>query len=141
MIERKWGRVINVASLAGFEPGSYKSTLYSSAKTAVISFSESVNAELDSTGVAVTALCPGFTNTEWASKAKLAPGSVPAVLAMESDDVARVGYEAARRGDAVCIVGTVPQRILSAAFRLAPRRALGKFLSSKRRKMTESQTA
>ncbi len=141
MIERKWGRIINVASLAGFEPGSYKSTIYSSAKASVISFSESVNAELEATGVAVTALCPGFTNTEWAGKAKLAPGSVPSVLVMESDDVARIGYEAARRGDAVCVVGTVPQRILSAAFRLAPRRAMGQFLSSKRRRMTESQTA
>jgi short-subunit dehydrogenase len=142
MRERGWGRVINVASLAGFEPGSYQSTLYSSAKAAVISFSESVNAELDGTGVIVTALCPGFTNTEWASKANLAPGSVPAALAMESDDVARIGFAAARHGAAVAKVGTIPQRILTAAFQLGPRRAVGWFLSSRRRQMkTESKRA
>jgi len=140
MVERGWGRVINVASLAGFEPGSYRSTLYSSAKAAVISFSESVNAELESTGVTVTAVCPGFTNTEWARKARLAPGSIPAALTMESDDVARIGFEAAKRGAAVSVAGTVPQRVISAAFRLAPRRAIGRLLSSRRRKMTESLT-
>ena len=140
MVERGWGKVINVASLAGFEPGSYRSTLYSSAKASVISFSESVNAELESTGVTVTALCPGFTNTEWAGKAKLEPGSVPAALTMESDDVARIGFADARRGAAVSVVGTVPQRLISAAFRLAPRRTIGRLISNKRRKMTESHT-
>ena len=139
MIERGWGRVINVASLAGFEPGSYRSTLYSSAKAAVISFSESVNAELEATGVTVTALCPGFTNTEWAGKANLPPGSVPAALAMESDDVARIGFEASRRGAAVSMVGTVPQRLISAAFQLGPRRTIGRLLSNKRRKMVDGR--
>ena len=140
MVERRWGRVINVASLAGFEPGSYRSTIYSSSKAFVIAFSESVNAELESTGVCVTALCPGFTKTEWASKANLEPGSVPAALSMESADVARIGFDAARRGVAVSVVGTVPQRLISAAFRLAPRRTIGRLLSNKRRKMTESRT-
>jgi short-subunit dehydrogenase len=139
MVERGWGRVINVASLAGFEPGSYRSSLYSSAKAFVIAFSESVNAELESTGVHVTALCPGFTKTEWASKAKLGPGSVPGLLVMESADVARKGFDGARRGVVVCVVGTAPQRLLSAAFRLAPRRAMGRFLSKKRKAMIEGR--
>jgi short-subunit dehydrogenase len=139
MVARGWGRVINVASLAGFEPGSYRSSLYSSAKAFVIAFSESVDAELESTGVRVTALCPGFTKSEWAGKANLGPGSVPEMLAMESADVARIGFDAARRGQVVCEVGTVPQRILSAAFRLAPRRAMGRFLSRKRKAMIDGR--
>jgi short-subunit dehydrogenase len=141
MVERKWGRVINVASMAGFEPGSYRSTLYSSSKAAVIAFSESVNAEVEATGVSVTALCPGFTKTEWASKARLAPGSVPKALMMESADVARIGFEAARRRVAVSEVGTPAQRLLSVAFRLAPRHALGRFLSNRRKAMVEAPRA
>jgi len=140
MIARKWGRVINVASLAGFEPGSYRSTLYSSAKACVIAFSESVDAEVEPSGVRVTALCPGFTKTEWASKNNLASGSVPEMLSMESDDVARQGFEAARRGSAVTVVGTAPQRLISAVFRLGPRRTIGRLLSNKRRKMIASDT-
>jgi short-subunit dehydrogenase len=135
MMERGWGRIINVASLAGFEPGSYRSTLYSSAKAFVIAFSESVDAELQSTGVRVTALCPGFTRTEWASKAGLGGGSVPALLQMDSIDVAQEGWEAAVRGVPVAVVGTVPQRLLSAALRLGPREAIGRFLSERRHKM------
>jgi short-subunit dehydrogenase len=135
MISRGWGKVINIASLAAFEPGSYRSSLYSSSKAFVTTFSESIAADLKGTGVSVTAVCPGFTKTEWTSKNKLKNASVPELLWMESDDVARAGFDAAMRGVPVSIVGTFPLRLLSTMFQLAPRRLVGSFLSRKRRTM------
>jgi short-subunit dehydrogenase len=135
MVSRGWGKVINVASMAAFEPGSYRSSLYSSSKAFVTTFSESIAADLKGTGVSVTAVCPGFTKTEWTSKNKLKNASVPALLWMESDDVARAGFDAAMRGAPVSIVGTFSLRLLSILFQLAPRRLVGSFLSRKRRAM------
>jgi short-subunit dehydrogenase len=113
MIARGSGRIINVASLAAFEPGSYRSTLYSSAKAAVVAFSESVDSELEGTGVHVSALCPGFTRTEWASKSGVDESSVPRALWMDSDAVAALGLAGARRGDPVVVAGTPAQRLVT----------------------------
>jgi short-subunit dehydrogenase len=135
MLKRKSGRIVNLASLAGFEPGSYRSSLYSSAKTFIIGFSESVDAELQGTGVRVTAVCPGFTKTEWTSKTGIDASSVPSILQMESDAVAKAGYEAALRGTPVALVGTPAQRVLTAMFSMAPRKTVGRFLSTKRKQM------
>jgi len=135
MTLRKWGRVINVASLAAFEPGSFQSSLYSSSKAFQVAISESIAAELEGTGVTVTAVCPGFTKTEWMSKSNLEISSVPKSLWMESDAVAKIGLQAAMRGRAVCLVGTLPMRIVSLLFQLGPRRLIGSLLSKKRRKM------
>jgi hypothetical protein len=133
MISRGWGKVINIASMAAFEPGSYRSSLYSSSKAFVTTFSESIAAELKGTGVSVTAVCPGFTKTEWTARNKLQNASVPNLLWMESDEVARAGFDAAMRGAPLSIVGTFPLRIISTMFQLAPRRFVGSFLSRKRR--------
>jgi short-subunit dehydrogenase len=133
MMSRRWGKIINVASMAAFEPGSYRSSLYSSSKAFITTFSESIAAELEGTGVSVTAVCPGFTKTEWTDKNKLQNASVPDLLWMESDEVARAGLDAAMRGVPLKIVGTLPLRIVSMMFQLAPRRFVGSFLSRKRR--------
>ena len=68
MATRGYGRIINVASLAGYAAGSAGHTLYGSVKAAMIKFSESLNAECAATGQAdihCTALCPGFTWSEF----------------------------------------------------------------------------
>ena len=135
MVARGSGMVINVASMAAFEPGSFRSSLYSSSKAFIVGFSESISAEVVNKGVAVTALCPGFTRTEWLSKNKLENSSVPGLLWMESDAVAAIGYAAAQHGDAVAIAGTLALRAIYALFRVAPRRVIGKVLSKKRRSM------
>jgi len=65
MVERGFGRVMQVASLAGHLPGSKGHTLYAAVKAYLIKFSESLNAEMKGTGVHVSALCPGFVFTEF----------------------------------------------------------------------------
>ena len=65
MIERRFGRIITVASLAGLIPGSPGHTLYGPVKAFGVRFSESVHAETRGSGVHVTALCPGFTHSEF----------------------------------------------------------------------------
>lgn len=65
MIERGFGRIINVASLAAFAPGAAGHTLYPAAKSFVLRFSQSLEAELSDKGIKVTASCPGFTRTEF----------------------------------------------------------------------------
>jgi hypothetical protein len=66
MAQRGDGAIINVASLAGFSPGMAGHTLYPAAKSFAIKFSESLHEEYGARGVRVTALCPGFTRTEFA---------------------------------------------------------------------------
>ncbi|HEY5410388.1 MAG TPA: SDR family oxidoreductase [Caulobacteraceae bacterium] len=67
MAERGWGRIVNVASLAAFAPGAAGYTLYPAAKSFAVKFSQSLDAELKDKGVKVTAICPGFTQTEFAA--------------------------------------------------------------------------
>jgi short-subunit dehydrogenase len=66
MVERGWGRIVNVASLAAFAPGAAGHSLYPAAKSFAVKFSQSLNAELGDKGLNVTAVCPGFTKTEFA---------------------------------------------------------------------------
>ncbi len=66
MVERGRGKIINVASLAGFAPGAAGHSLYPGAKSLMIKFSQALDAEYRAKGVAVTAVCPGFTRTGFA---------------------------------------------------------------------------
>ncbi len=66
MIQRGRGAIINVASVAGFSPGMAGHTLYPAAKSLAIKFSEALDAEYRAKGIRTTALCPGFTLTEFA---------------------------------------------------------------------------
>ena len=65
MIERRFGRIVNVASVAGLIPGTPGHTLYAAAKAFMIKFSESLLLENQQHNVLTTALCPGFTHTEF----------------------------------------------------------------------------
>lgn len=67
MAERGAGRIVNVASLAGFAPGVAGHSLYPGAKSLMISFSQALDAEYRSAGIKVTAVCPGFTRTGFAA--------------------------------------------------------------------------
>src|SRR5262245_64784874 len=65
MVERRYGRIINVASLAGLVPVPGGHTLYAASKAFVVRFSEALANEVRPSGVHVTALCPGFTRSEF----------------------------------------------------------------------------
>ena len=115
MIERGFGRVINIASLAGLLHAAPGSTLYAAAKSFVIKMSESLALELAGTGVQVTAVCPGFTFSEFHDVAgtRRRVSRLPSALWMDADTVARQGLQAALEGRVVMVNGAVNKLIAS----------------------------
>lgn len=100
------GGIINVASTAAFQPDPY-GAVYGATKAFVLSFSEALHEELAPAGVRVTALCPGFTATEFQHVAGVRDGAMPAPGVMKVEPVVRAGLDAFTRGRAVCIPGVV----------------------------------
>ena len=109
MLDRGYGRVINVASLAGLLPGVAGHTLYAATKAFLIRFSESLSTEVASRGVHVTAVCPGFTFTEFhdVSGTRHIVSRMPPFMWMNADRVAREGYRAVMAGHPVYVPGRV----------------------------------
>ena len=106
MVPRGRGGILNVSSLAGFQPGPMNA-VYGATKAFVTSFTEAVHEELKGTGVSVTALCPGFTRTGFQSAADVPAGDVPGFMWQEAAEVARAGLDALEKNRAVEIPGTV----------------------------------
>ncbi len=119
MLERKRGRVLNLASTSAFQPIPYLST-YAASKAFVLSFSEALSVELKGTGVRVTALCPGFTDTDMIAKSSGESMSVPFVRNLTADEVARDGYAACIAGKPLYINGAT-NRAMIAFSKLQPR--------------------
>lgn len=119
MVERDDGVVLNVASLAAFQPGAWLAGYYAS-KAHVLSFSEAVAHELRDTGVSVTALCPGPVPTEFQERAGMEDSSVGSVFSHSVDTVTSAGYSGAMAGDPVVIPG-LPMKALYLASKFAPR--------------------
>ena len=93
MIERKRGKILNLASTAAFQPGPMMATYYAS-KAYVLSFSEALSEELQGTGVTVTAFCPGPTATGFGQRAGFTNNKVlGGMLSMDSRTVALDGYK------------------------------------------------
>jgi len=107
MRERGFGRVLNVASLAGHVPGSRGHTLYAATKSFLIKFSQSLNLEVKKDGVKVSALCPGFTYSEFhdVNGTREATDKLPDWMWMTADEVAESGFMALEKGQAVHIPG------------------------------------
>jgi len=130
MVRRGRGRVLNVASVAAFQPVPTLAT-YAATKAFVLSLSESLAEELRATGVTVTALCPGITATpmldrEVAAHARLA--QLPGLLVGDVDEVAAEGYRACMAGETIVVPGAVNQAatlVTRAAPRWLVRRAGG----------------
>ncbi len=117
MVARRRGFIVNVASVAGLLPGTAGHTLYGAAKALVIRFSESLALELQPAGVHVTALCPGFTYTEFhdVNNMRGQVSRLPRWMWMNADTVARQAYDAVMRGDIVCVNGRVNRAIVALA--------------------------
>lgn len=132
MVERGAGRVLNVASLAAMFPGPGMATYYAS-KAFVRSFSEAVAAECEGTGVSVTALCLGPAATGWAAEAGLDAEGFNRSAARPAD-VARDGWNAMKRGKALCYFGAVA-KAGSVLERVMPRAVVRKVV----RRVTRAQ--
>ena len=124
MAERNYGRIINVASLAGYAAGSAGHTLYASVKAGLIRFSESLNAECEALGhtdIHCTALCPGFTWTEFhdVNGTREQTNQTPKWMWMEAGPVVRQGIEAVNRGQPVIVPG-LANKALASLTRILP---------------------
>ncbi len=120
MLERRRGRILNVASTAAFQPGPLMAVYYAT-KAYVLSFSEALGNETAGSGVTVTALCPGPTLTDFQKRAKFTrPRPLPGPLVMDAAAVARAGYEGMMRGKRVIIPGAA-NRLFVQALRATPR--------------------
>ncbi|MGI8761817.1 MAG: SDR family NAD(P)-dependent oxidoreductase [Jatrophihabitantaceae bacterium] len=119
MTGRGRGQIVNVSSVAGFVPRGGNAT-YSASKAWVTMFSEALAVQLRGTGVTVTAICPGFTHTEFHERANADMSQVPARMWLDAATVVREGLADVAKGKAV----SVPSRqykTLVGATRVLPR--------------------
>jgi short-subunit dehydrogenase len=121
MQERRVGRILNVASLAGLVPGSAGHTLYGASKSFLIRFSQSLALENADKGVHVSALCPGFTYSEFhdVTGTRSIVSKMSRRMWMSAEDVARIGVDAVERGQIVCVTGRL-NRAIKSMFKLLP---------------------
>ena len=116
MKERKSGTIINVSSVAGFIAGG----TYSAAKSYLTVLSESLNTELKGTGVIVSALCPGFTRTEFHQRGRMKMKGLPSFMWLNADKLVAQSWKDAQAHQPVSIPGW-QYKLLVAIVSIAPR--------------------
>ena len=135
MVQRGRGRILNVGSTAGFQPGPLMAVYYAT-KAFVLSFSEAIATELEGTGVTVTVLCPGPTESGFQDAAKMnESGLFSALPVADSKSVAEAGVAGLLKGRVIVVPGLVNQLAIQSN-RLAPRaivRRVVKRMQDKRR--------
>jgi short-subunit dehydrogenase len=124
MLERKDGKILNVASTAGFLPGPNMAVYYAG-KAYVISFSEALAEEVRGSGVTVTVLCPGATATGFQSRASVETTPLFKLPMAKADAVAKAGIEAMMRGKPVVVPG-ITNKFVAVSPKITPRRLLVK---------------
>ncbi|GAB2582838.1 SDR family oxidoreductase [Dyella jejuensis] len=143
MRQRGYGRIINVASLAGHVPGTAQHTLYAASKAYMIKFSQSLALENQALGVQVCALCPGFTRSEFhdVTGTRAMMNKLPDLMWQSAQAVVQEGIDAVERGEAVHVTGRV-NRTIKALFKLMPDRLALKMSArqSKRYRAQDSST-
>jgi short-subunit dehydrogenase len=119
MIQRRGGRILNVASTAAFVPGPWMSIYYAT-KAFVLSFSEAIDYELKPQGITVTTLCPGPTQSEFKVRAGSERSRLFEAFVMDAPRVARAGYDGMMKGKTVVIPG-LRNKLIPVAARVIPR--------------------
>lgn len=138
MVTRRYGRIVNVASVAGLAPGAAGHTLYAAAKSFVIKMSESLHLESRRQGVHVTALCPGFTHSEFhdVNGTRDLVSKLPPWMWLDADAIAEEAYRAVEANKPLCIPGG-PYKALVALARSVPESwavsAMGQYSSRMRK--------
>jgi len=121
MVQRRSGRIMNVASIAAFQPGPLMAVYYAT-KAYVLSFTEAIANELHRTGVTVTCFCPGATHTDFAKRAGIENSRLfKQVGAMSAEKVALDGYRAVMEGRGLAISG-IHNWAVAQSTRFAPRK-------------------
>ncbi|OHB67559.1 MAG: short-chain dehydrogenase [Planctomycetes bacterium RBG_13_62_9] len=120
MIARGSGRILNVASMGGFVPGPLQAVYYAS-KAFVISFSEGIANELAGTGITVTALCPGPTESEFTRSAQMRDVRLTSMMS-SAHKIAAAGYAAMLKGKTVVVPGLLNKITVHGLLRISPRR-------------------
>ena len=127
MTARGSGRIVNVSSVSAFVPRGSNAT-YSASKAWVTMFSEGLAVQLVDSSVTVTAICPGFTRTEFHERAGADMAHVPERMWLAASDVVREGLDDAFRGEPVSVPSRQYRRLVTAA-RLVPRPVLRRIMS------------
>ena len=129
MIKRNSGSIVNVSSVASFIAGG----TYSAAKSYLTVFSEYLHTELRDTNVKVSALCPGFTRTEFHARGKMKMSGLPNYMWTAVDQVVAKSWRYVKAGKVICIPGW-QYMLLSSIARIAPRPLVRKLGIKIRRK-------
>jgi uncharacterized protein len=119
MIARRFGRIMQVASTAAFQPGPFMAVYYAT-KAFVLSFSEALYEECKGSGVTVTCLCPGATATEFAERANMKDSKLFKLRVMDVKPVAEKGYRGMMSGKPLVITGT-RNWLMAQSVRIGPR--------------------
>ncbi|HEY8097486.1 MAG TPA: SDR family oxidoreductase [Methylobacter sp.] len=121
MIKQGHGRILNVASVAAYQPGGPGAAVYYASKTFVLSFNRGLSVELKGSGVTTTALCPGAMNTGFQIKGGFSQTRLYRYLTTDPKTNAKQGYCAMQRGKAAVVPGII-SKLLAIAGELPPRR-------------------
>lgn len=116
------GRILITGSIAGFMPGTFQAA-YNGTKALLDSFSYALRAELEGSGVTVTCLMPGATETEFFERADMLDTKVGASKKQPADEVAKLGFEAMLKGDGDVVTGW-QNKLRAAIAKIAPARAV-----------------
>ena len=121
MLEREFGRIINISSISGLtSPANASGGMYSGVKSMIIKFSEGIHKEYSHKNVFCCAVCPGFTHTEFHENMKEFKNSIPSFMWMTSKEVAKEAYEASMQGKELYVNGFF-NRFLLFVMRILPK--------------------
>ncbi len=121
MLAQRWGRIINISSIAALSSGGKGNTLYPAGKSFLLKFSQSLNAEVKDRGVQVTAVLPGFVATEFQAANGIPIGEDGAArrFSQSPDQVAREAWTRNERGHEIVVPG-MPPKLAAALMRFLP---------------------
>lgn len=119
MTARRKGAIVNVSSMASFQPNPYLAS-YGASKAYVTNFTEALSAELAGSGVFLQALCPGPVHTEFGEVAGVPKGALPEFLFASAAQVVDASLRGIERGEVVCVPGTV-ESLVSTVIDFLPR--------------------